>query len=176
MSSTAESASTICRLMDAQITDKQFDAAVARNKLLHDCKTKGFKRLKSLGRFAGGIEVKEPPKTIQMDPFEFASMGAKLVNEGKMSIKSWAEQCGRNAWHLRYYCDKYGIELKRKAIPADERERIYVKARQLINRYGNRLNVTAQRCGVSATFLHDIFRSKGRVYNAKTIRIERIKK
>ncbi len=167
---------TANKILEMHLSSAEFDAAVARNKLLHDCKTKGFKRLQALGWHAGGVDIKEKPKVVRMDPYEFATMGANLVNARKITIAAWADQCGRNPGDLRYYCNKFGIELVRKTIATDEREKIYVKARQMINRYGNRLNVAAQRCGVSATFLHDLFKSKGRVYNSKTIKIERIKK
>jgi hypothetical protein len=159
--------------MDAQITDKEFDESVARNKLLHDCKTKGFKRLQSLGPYAGGVGIKPKPKVVRVEAYEFANMGAKLVNEGKITISAWAEQCGRNPGDLRYYCNKFGIELNRKMNTERDHDKIYVKARQMINRDGRRLKYVAERCGCSTTLLTTIFKNRGRVYNPKTVKIEK---
>jgi len=173
MNSTVESASVICAIMDAQMTDEEFDAAIARNKLLHDCKTKGFRRLQTLGPHAGGVGIKPKAQIVRVDAFEFANMGAKLVNEGKTTITAWANQCGRNPGDLRYYCDKFGIELVRKMNPDIDHDKIYEKARRLINSNGIRMNPTALRCGVSVTFLRTLFHSRGRVYNQKTIKLEK---
>ena len=174
--SMAETAATICALMDAQITDKEFDRGIERNKLLHDCKTKGFKHLQKLGPLDGGVGIKVKPEVIRMNGYDFARVGAKLVNEGNVTITKWAEQCGRNPGDLRYYCDKYGIELVRKLNPNIDHEKIYIQARQMINRDGRRMKDAARRCGVSVTFLRNLFESKRRVYNPKTIKVEKAKK
>ena len=175
MSLTGETATAVCNLMDAQMTSEEFDAAVARNKLLHDCKTKGFKHLQKLGPLDGGVGLKKKPDVIRMNGYDFARVGAKLINEGQTTKAEWARKCGRNAGDLRYYCDKYGIELVRKLNQPIDHEKVYIKARQMINRDGRRMKDTAYRCGVSTTFLRNLFQSKGRAYNATTIKVEKVK-
>ena len=176
MSLTAETATAVCDLLEAQMTSAEFDAAVRRNKLLHDCKTKGFKRLQTLGPHAGGVGIKPKQKTVRMDAFEFATMGAKLVNSGQSSIQAWADQAGRNPGDLRYYCNKFGIELVYKSPPNINRDKVYLKLRQAVNRDGRRLKDAARRAGVSPTFVRTLLKERGRFYNAKTVKIERIKK
>ena len=61
--SMAETSATICALMDSQITEEEFDRGIERNKLLHDCKTKGFKHLQKLGPLDGGVGIKVKPES-----------------------------------------------------------------------------------------------------------------
>ncbi len=156
------------------MTEEEFDAAVRRNKLLHDCKTKGFRRLQTLGPHAGGIGIKPKKKTIRMDAFEFATMGAKLVNSGQSSIQAWADQAGRNPGDLRYYCNKFGIELVYKIPRHIDRDKVYLKLRQAINRDGRRMKDAAKRAGVSPTFVRTLLKERGRVYNPTTVKIEKV--
>ena len=157
------------------MTEEEFDAAVRRNKLLHDCKVKGFKHLERLGVLAGGVKQKKKPKTVRMDAFEFATMGAKLVNSGQSSIQKWADQAGRNPGDLRYYCNKFGIELVYKIPRHIDRDKVYLKLRQAINRDGRRMKDAAKRAGVSPTFVRTLLKERGRFYNATTVKIEKVK-
>jgi len=102
MSLTGETATAICDLMEAQMTSEEFDASIKRNKLLHDCKTKGFKHLMKLGYDFGGISKRAANKKMhsgrkfKMPKDErIAKVRAinKLRREGVMAISA-ATQCG----------------------------------------------------------------------------------
>lgn len=102
MSLTGETATAICDLMESQMTSAEFDAAIQRNKILHDCKTKGFKHLSSLGHKLGGISNKAKKKKMhQGKQFQtpkddrIAKVRAvnKLRREGVIA-RSAAAQCG----------------------------------------------------------------------------------
>jgi hypothetical protein len=173
MSLTGETAKAVCDLMEAQMTSAEFDAAIARNKLLHDCETKGFKHLKSMGANFGGITLKKRKSSLGMSGSEFAAMGAKLVNSGKSTITEWAEKCGRNAGDLRYYCDKYGIELARKrgTYRRCDYETVFPSAKKLINDDGMTLKHAAEALSTSTCRLRYAFKAKGYAYDAKARKV-----
>lgn len=100
------------KMLDAQITDAEWNRQRIQAKFMHDCGTKGFKRLKQLGRFHGGIDVKVKSAAPQHTALEFAEGAAAMVNEG-MTISRACEKFGRNPGDLRYYCGKFGIELRK---------------------------------------------------------------
>ena len=162
--------------MDSQITSKEFDEAIARNKFLHECKRKGFKQLQSLGHLSGGIKLSESKPAPAHDPIDFAKDGAERVNNGE-SIKTVCSEYGRNAGDLRYYCGKFGIYIKpTRARRTWDYDKTYVKVRRLINGQGYRLKDVARKLGCSTRLVVTVIESKGCKYNAKEIKIERIKK
>ncbi len=171
MSTTGENAATMCALLDAQMTSKEFDDAVARNKLLHDCKTKGFADLERLGLIEN-VKRREKPNYTHL---EFAQMGAKMVNEQGRSIKDVCDQFGRNNADLRHFCNKFGIALKKRQKRWDYDE-AFPKIQRMVNRYGYRLGDVARKLDTSACVLLRILRSKGYKYNAQTIKIRKVKK
>ena len=176
MSSTGESAAVICALMDAQITDKEFNEGIARNKILHDCKTKGFPDLERRGLIRK--PAKKEVKVITLSNEDFATMGAAAVNAGKTSIAAFCRQHGRNNADLRYYCDKFGIDLVRKIKRENKHDhgKIYRAARRLINQQGYRLSNAAKKLKVSPTFIITVLRENKCTYNAKTVKVEKVKK
>lgn len=163
-------------LMDAQITDAEFDEAIARNKFLHECKTKGFKRLQSMGFLSGGIKLSESKPAPQHDPIDFARDGAERVNNGE-TIRSVCAEYGRNAGDLRYFCSKFGIQIKpTRAKRTWDYDKTYLKIRRMINGKGYRLKDVARKLECSTRLVVTVIESKGCKYNAKEIKIERIKK
>ena len=173
MSLTGETAKAVCDLMEAQMTSAEFDGIIKRNKLLHDCKNKGFKHLKAMGANFGGITLKKRKSSLGMSGYEFAMMGAKLVNSGKSTITEWAEKCGRNAGDLRYYCDKYKIELVRKhgSYRRCDYETIFPAAKKLINEEGMTLKYAAEALSASTCRLRYAFKAKGHAYDAKARKV-----
>ena len=167
----AQSAKEMNALMDAQITDKEFDEQIAKNKLLHDCKTKGFKDLESMGLIRQVTKKAAP----NFSPLEFAQLASKMVNNG-MSITAASAEFGRNAGDLRHYCNKFGIEYKSRFTKRQwDYDKTYVKIRRLINEQGYRLKDAARKLDAAPALLMRIIKIKGRKYNAATIKIERIK-
>ena len=157
--------------MDAQITSKEFDDAIARNKLLHDCKTKGFKELESLGLIKQ-VEKKAAPN---YSPLEFAQLASKMVNNG-MTITAATAEFGRNPGDLKYYCNKFGLEYKATLSKRQwDYDATYKRIYHFINRKGYRVKDVAKKLECSSKLIMDIIGSKGRRYNAKTIKIERVK-
>lgn len=167
----------MCALMDAQITDAEWEAQRKRNKLLHDCKTKGFDRLKKLGQFSGGIELSKNRSAAQHLPIEFATLGAKMVNEDGRTIKSVCDEFGREHADLRYYCNKFGIELeaKRSKRRSWDYDATYTKIRRMVNEHGYRLSDVGKKLDASPALLMKIIKTKGRIYDAKKIKIRKQK-
>lgn len=171
----AENAATMCALMDAQITDAEWEAQRQRNKLLHDCRTKGFARLAMLGQFKGGIKISAKKAARDHTPLEFATIGARLVNDENWTRTKVCKKFGRNVADLRYYCDKFGIDLDRNKRTWDY-DATYRRIYHFINREGFRMKDAASKIGCSPKVILDILKAKGRKYNAKTVKIEKIKK
>ena len=164
------------QLLDSKITDAEFDKAVERHKLLHDCKTKGFSRLKALGRLEGGIDIPVKKAVREHTTLEFATEAARMVNDG-MTMTAACDLFGRNHGDLKYYCDKFGIEYKSKFAKRQwDYDATYKRILHYINRQGYRLKDAAKKIDCTPKLVMDILKSKGRTYNAQAIRIERIKK
>jgi len=163
-------------LLDSKMTDAEWERNRQRAKFLRDCKTKGFKRLASLGRFKGGIDLAKAKAVQDHTPIEFATEAARMVNEG-MTITAACEKFGRNPGDLKYYCEKFGIKYRSiKAKRQWDYDATYIKIRRMVNEKGYRLKDAANRLDASPKVLKDILKSKGRTYNAKSIKIERAKK
>ena len=166
---------TLVKYLDSQITDAEWEANRSRNKLLHDCKTKGFARLSRLGAFHGGIEISEKESAPEHTTLEFAKEAASLVNDQGWSIVRACEKFGRNPGDLRYYCDKFGVGLDRKMRTWDH-EAMFPKIRHLISRQGYRMKDAARELDATPGVLAGILKTHGYEYDAKTIKIRKIKK
>ncbi len=164
---------TALDLLDSQLTSAEFDAYRKRSKFLHDCKTKGFARLKKLGNLAGGIELSKTKSAPQHTPLEFATEAAALVNGG-MPITKACEKFGRNSGDLRYYCNKFGIKLDRANRTWDH-DAMFPKIRHLISRQGYRMKDAARKLDATPGVLAGILKTHGYEYDAKTIKIRKIK-
>lgn len=85
-------ATRLLDLLEANQTDKEFDAMVKRNRFLHECKTKGFKKLEELGLIAkpddNGVFVPSEEERI-----EIAHKAKKLIDSG-MQMKEVCEKVG----------------------------------------------------------------------------------
>ena len=173
--SIGEDAAAMNALMDAQITSKEFDESIARNKFLHECKTRGFKHLQSRGHLKGGIQLAEKKAAPNFSPLEFAQLASKMVNNG-MTITAATAEFGRNPGDLKYYCNKFGIEYRATLTKRQwDYDATYKRIYHFINRQGYRLKETAAKLDCSPKLITDILGSKGRKYNAKTIKIEKVK-
>ena len=161
-------------LVDGLMPFKEWDRERKRAKLLHDCKTKGFARLARLGASHGGIEISEKESAPEHTTLEFATEAAALVNDQGYSISRACERFGRNAVDLRYYCNKFGIELHRKMRTWDY-DATFPKIMRLINRQGYRMKDAAKKLKATPGVLNNILKSKGYKYNAKTVKIRKIK-
>ena len=167
---------TANKILDAQITDAEFKRGIERNKILHDCKTKGFKNLQSMGHLSGGIRLsKMEPAAPEHTPLEFAQKGSQMVQEGK-SISQAAAAFGRNAGDLKYYCNKFGIHYESKFKKKQwDYDATYRRIRRFMNERGYNIKDTALKIKGSTPLVTNILASKGRFYNVKTKKIERIK-
>tara|TARA_R110002020_G_scaffold39826_1_gene117972 strand:+ start:101 stop:598 length:498 start_codon:yes stop_codon:yes gene_type:complete len=164
--------------MDAQMTSAEFDAEIARNRLLAECKQKGFARLATLGHFSGGIKLSKKKAAPDNTPEEFAQEASRLVNEGVMSISAAADKFGRNSADLRYYCNKFGLALgnKRKRRKTWDYDAMLPKIQRLINRKGLKLAHAAQKLECSTFIVTRIITAKGYKYDPKAIKIRKAKK
>ena len=160
--------------MDAQITDEEWEAQRKRNKLLHDCKTKGFARLNELGHLNGGIKIKKDKAAPNYSPLEFAQLASKMVNEG-MSLTKACSQFGRESGDLRHYCKKFGIQLNRKQREWDYAA-TFPKLQRLVNRQGYRLKTAARKLNGSPALMMRVIESHGYKYDSKTVKIRKVKK
>ena len=160
-------------LLDAQTTDAEWERNRKHAKLLHDCKTKGFDRLKT----SGLITFPETKKAVTVSPEVFAKEASDLVKNEGWSLKAACEKYGRNDGDLRYYCRKFDIPLERKM----EKRRTwdYVKvlaqAKRYINQQGFRMSEMAKRLDCSPALITDALKAHGYKYDAKAVKIRKVK-
>lgn len=170
----------ITKKITPHLSSKQMREWIDQHNFLRDCKTKGFKRLQSMGRFRGGIQLCESKptqeRTSDFDALDFAQKAAQMVRDGS-SITSAAAKFGRRAGELRYYCDKFKIEcisqFGKGKVDYDE---TYKKLLYHVNRMGQNMSKTSRILNCTPQMISTILNSKGRKYNAKTKKIERITK
>ena len=160
-------------ILDAQITDAEWERNRKQAKLLHDCKAKGFGRLKA----SGLITFPETNRAVTVSPEVFAKEASDLVKNEGWSLKAACEKYGRNDGDLRYYCRKFDIPLERKM----EKRRTwdYVKvlaqAKRYINEKGFRMSEMAKKLNCSPSLICDVLKTHGYKYDAKAIKIRKVK-
>lgn len=166
------------KLLDAQLTDNEFRASVTHNKFLSDCRRLGFPDLVQKGHNCGGITI--PPKKVESDPdfnpLEFATQAAALISEKGFSTTGAAARWGKTSTQLRHYCRKFNIELAATSRRKWDYDATFKKAQRMINQQGFRMRDAARQIDGSPKLLLDIFAAKGYKYNAKTVRVEKVKK
>lgn len=114
-------ASSLLDTLDAHETDAQFEDRKEKNRLLHLCKTKGFKHLEALGAQCGGIERhadKKPaaPKVKRRTREEWreemrlrAIKSLEMYKDG-MTIKSIAKELGIGRDQIRHNWRRFNLD------------------------------------------------------------------
>ena len=147
-----------------------------QSKLLRDCKRYGFKELESRGHLDGGIKLSKDKAAPKHTPIEFARLASKMVNDG-MRISEATGKFGRNPGDLRYYCLKFDIPLESKFKRKEwDHVATYRRIRRFLNERGYNIKGTAAKIKCSPKLITSIIAAKGRFYNIKTKKIERITK
>lgn len=117
----ASEASRILDTLDAYETDAQFEDRKEKNRLLHLCKTKGFKHLEALGPKYGGIErsVSKKPVTPRVsrrtreewreEMRQRAIKSLEMYKDG-MTIKSIAKELGIGRDQIRHNWRRFNLD------------------------------------------------------------------
>ena len=162
--------------MTPHLSDKQMREWLDQSKFLRECKTKGFKFLESKGHFKGGITQSVDLAAPEHTPLEFAQRASKMVNDG-MRISEATAVFGRSPGDLRYYCDKFDIQFESKFKRKEwDYNATYKRISRYMNTVGLNIKQTSIKLGCSPKLVTNILASKGRFYNIKTNKIERITK
>ena len=162
--------------MTPHLSAKQMREWLDQSKFLRECKTKGFKLLESRGHLKGGIKQSVQKSAPKHTPLEFAQLASKMVNDG-MRISKATAAFGRSPGDLRYYCDKFDIQCDPKFKRKEwDYNATYKRIQRHMNVRGLNIKQTSIKIGCSPKLITNILASKGRFYNIKTKKIERITK
>ena len=102
-------ARSILDLLEAHHKDEEFDAMIARNKFLNECKTKGFDRMKRLGLIKNDRTTKRGIRFTDKQKMEFASRAYQLRQEGLSYQKIRAKLGGIAEKSIRDWMKKYDV-------------------------------------------------------------------
>jgi transposase len=164
---------TALQFLDSQTTDAQVERYRKRHKLLHDCKTKGFPRLRKLGQITDGEPIPEPQTNDNRR--SIAAMGSVLVNDG-LHVSKAAERCGVSVVSLKHYCKRFGFGLDPEMTRRDRvTSAMCAEAIRLVNDDGLRLSPVAKKLGTTCPHISNSLQRRGYKYNARTVKIERVK-
>lgn len=91
-------------LLEAHHSDEEFEAMIAKNKFLSECKAKGFDRLRRLGLISNEKKVRQPRRyftdeqkrelaikanQLRNKGLTYKSIQSELGNITEMSIRKW---------------------------------------------------------------------------------------
>jgi hypothetical protein len=102
-------ARSILDLLEAHHSDEEFDAMLAKNKFLSECKAKGFDRMKRMGLISNDKETKRGIRFSDDEKKEFASRAYQLRQEGLSYQQVRAELGGIAEKSIRDWMKKYDV-------------------------------------------------------------------
>lgn len=164
-------ASSLLDTLDAHETDAQFNDRKEKNRLLHLCKTKGFKHLEALGAQCGGIERnadKKPaaPKVKQRTREEWreemrlrAIKSLEMYNDG-MTFTMIAKELGFNRANIRRDWERFNLDA-----PAIKRSFDKEKVLDMVNNKGLSLYKACKSYGVHVTNVKRAMETAGWLYD-----------
>ena len=103
------SITSLLDLLEAHHNDKEFDAMIARNKFLRECKAKGFDRMKRLGLISNDNTTRRGIRFTDDQKKEFASRAHQLRNEGLTYKEIQAELSNISEKSIREWMKKYDV-------------------------------------------------------------------
>jgi len=156
-------------LLDSSLTSKEVDYCLANYKLLHDCKTKGFKMLEKMGLIAMPAKPSARALLTKAESSKLAADAAKLMARGK-TCQQVADKLGVKEWTLRHHIAK-----RRQGKPIKYIDKKLDEAIRLVNEDGYRFMESARMVGVSHKTLRYQMKKRGYQYNSKTVKMEAIK-
>lgn len=164
-------------LLDSSLTGEQFDRCLQNHKLLHDCKTKGFERLKKLGI----IEVKEREpeltKEEKRDKYKQLAIDAEKLVKGGMTIDQAAAELGVKGHTVNHHCRRHGIKLKPGRVRRKKAsDQMINKTIDLINNDGYRIYKACKIVDIAHATFYQRISEMGLTYNKTKVRIEPCRK
>lgn len=108
MNETSRATSTL-DLLEAHHNDEEFDAMIARNKFLSECKAKGFDRMKRLGLISNDRTTKRGIRFTDYQKKEVASRAYQLRKQGLSYQQVRAELGGISETSIRKWMQEYDI-------------------------------------------------------------------
>ena len=157
------------RLLDSSLTSKEVDHCIANRRLLHDCKTKGFKTLENMGLIVMPEKGASRVFLTKVEAAKIAADAAKLMSKGK-TYKESAEKLGVKESTLKHHVAK-----RRQGKPIKDIKKKIEEVIKLVNEDGYRFLEAARRAGVSHQSLRYQMKNRGYKYNCKAARVEAIK-
>ena len=102
-------ARSILDLLEAHHKDDEFDAMIAKNKFLSECKAKGFDRMKRLGLISSDRETNRGIRFNDNQKKEFAGRAYELRKQGLSYQQIRAELGGIAEKSIRDWMKKYDV-------------------------------------------------------------------
>ena len=100
---------SVLDLLQAHHSDEEFEAMIAKNKLLSECKAKGFDRMKRLGLISNAKSTKRGIRFSEDQKKEFASRAYQLRQQG-LTYKSIQDELGGiTEKSIRKWMKKYDV-------------------------------------------------------------------
>ncbi len=159
----------ILTLLDSSLTSKEVDHCLANHKLIHDCKTKGFKTLEKMGLIVMPEKGESRVFLTKVEARKIAADAAKLMAKGK-TLKESADKLGVKESTLKHH-----VARRRQGKPIKNINQKIAEVIKLVNEDGYRFLEAARRAGASHQSLRYQMQKRGYKYNFKTVRVEAIK-
>jgi hypothetical protein len=96
-------------LLEAHHSDEEFEAMIAKNKFLSECKAKGFDRMKRLGLISDEKTTRRGIRFSEDQKKEFASKAYQLRQQGLTYKSIQAELGGIAEKSIRDWIKKYDV-------------------------------------------------------------------
>lgn len=160
-------------LMDSSLTGEQFERCLQNHKLLQDCKTKGFEKLKNLGLIVMPERLPELTIEEKLDQYKETAIKAEKLVKGGLSVSQAAAELGEQDHNVRYYCKKYGIKLKPERVRREKAtDEMINKTIDLINNDGYRIYRACKIADIAHATFYLRISEMGLTYNKTKVRIE----
>ena len=161
-------------MLDKQLTSKEFDEQIERNRFLAEVKSKKFSRLESLGLIEKNVKRKGQRLTAE-ERRDIAIQGHEMVTASNMFPAEVAKFFKVTADTFRIYCKNHGLVLPSNATIRAHRDKGLLKrALDLINLRGLNLMDAAEELEMSTAGVTKTLRRVGYAYNGHSRKVKQI--
>lgn len=164
-------------LLDSSLTGDQFERCIQNHKLLHDCKTKGFEKLKKLGLIVVPERLPELTKEEKRDKYKQLAIDAEKLVKSGMTIDQAAGELGVKGHTVNHHCRRHGIKLKPRRVRRKKAtDEMINKTIDLINEDGYRVYQACKITDIAHATFHQRIAEMGLAYDKTKVRIEPCRK
>lgn len=165
---------SVFAMLDKQLTSKEFDEQIERNRFLAEVKSKKFTRLESMGLIEKNVKRKGQRLTAE-ERRDIALQGYEMVTTSDMFPSEVAEHFKVKADTFRIYCKQQGIVLPPNSEIRYRRDKVLLKRIiDLINLRGLNLLDASEELEMSTAGVTKTLRRIGYAYNGQTRKVKQI--